>query len=112
MYCELSGGDGGDDSAITRHQKTTRFAQNAESKIDKKEASNTTQFFTTNRGKQHNSYSKQSTLFQYVYTCTDMYNHIYMCEKKSMRFVTAGSEESEEDPHGFFKGLDFLLGWA
>ncbi len=57
MYCELSGGDSGDDSAITLHQKTTNFAKNAESKINKKEASDTTQFFTTNRGTQHNSYS-------------------------------------------------------
>ena len=49
MYCELSGGDGGENFAIFLGQKTTNFSKNAESKIDKKKASNTTQFFTTKR---------------------------------------------------------------
>jgi hypothetical protein len=58
MYCELSSGKGCALFSISLHQKTTIFSQNAEKKMDKKEASKTTQFFTTNKRKQHNSYSK------------------------------------------------------
>ena len=58
MYCELSSGKGCALFSISLHQKATTFSKNAESKLDKKEASNTTQFFTTNRETQHNSYSK------------------------------------------------------
>ena len=58
VYCELSSGKGGENFAIFLGQKTTTFSKNVESKIDKKEASNTTRFFTTNKERQHNSYSK------------------------------------------------------
>ena len=67
MYCELSSGKGCALFAISLHQKTITFSKNAESKMDKKKASNTSQFLTADRETQEQSYSKQSTLFHDVY---------------------------------------------